>query len=382
MGPLAGIRIVEIAGIGPGPFAAMMLADMGADIVRVDRAGSVHGGDPATPPKDVMNRGRRSIGVDLKHPDGVETVLGLVERADALIEGFRPGVTERLGIGPDVCLARNPRLVYGRMTGWGQDGPMAQMAGHDMNYIAIGGALGAIGRPDERPQPPLNLVGDFGGGGMLLAFGIACGIIEARTSGAGQVVDAAMVDGTAVLTTFMHGFMAMGLWQDQRGVNMLDTGAHYYEVYECADGGFLSVGAIEPQFYAILLERTGLSDDPDFAKQNDRSMWPVLKERLASVIRTRTRDEWAEIFDGTDACVAPILSLGEATRHPHTVARRTFVEESGVVQPAPAPRFSRTEPTIQRPPAHAGQHTDEVLTEWGVADAARLAALRETGAIA
>jgi len=382
MGPLAGLRVVEIAGIGPGPFAAMMLADMGADVVRVDRAASVYGGDPATPPKDVMNRGRRSVAVDLKHPSGVETVLDLVERADALLEGFRPGVTERLGIGPDACLARNPRLVYGRMTGWGQDGPMAQMAGHDMNYIAIGGALGAIGRPDERPQPPLNLVGDFGGGGMLLAFGIACGIIEARTSGRGQVVDAAMVDGTAVLTTFMHGFMAMGLWRDERGVNMLDTGAHYYEVYECADGKYLSVGAIEPQFYAILLERTGLADDPDFAKQNDRSMWPVLKERLAAVIAGRTRDEWAEIFDGTDACVAPVLSLTEATRHPHTVARRTFVEEAGVVQPAPAPRFSRTEPAIARPPAHPGQHTDEVLIEWGAADAARVAALRADGAIA
>ncbi len=382
MGPLAGIRIVEIAGIGPGPFAAMMLADMGADVVRVDRAGSVYGGDPATPPKDVMNRGRRSVAVDLKNPEGVEAVLALVEQADALIEGFRPGVTERLGIGPDACLARNPRLVYGRMTGWGQDGPMAHMAGHDMNYIAIGGALGAIGRVDERPQPPLNLVGDFGGGGMLLAFGIACGILEARTSGQGQVVDAAMVDGTAVLTTFMHGFMAMGIWTDQRGVNMLDTGAHYYEVYECADGKFLSVGAIEPQFYAELLAGTGLSDDPDFAKQNDRSMWPILKERLAEVIRTRTRDEWAAVFDGTDACVAPVLSLGEAPRHPHTVARRTFVEESGVVQPAPAPRFSRTEPVIQRPPSHPGQHTDEVLVEWGAADAERIASLRAAGAIA
>jgi alpha-methylacyl-CoA racemase len=359
-----------------------MLADMGADVIRVDRAGQVYGGDPTTPPKDVMNRGRRSIGVDLKNPAGVETVLSLVEHADALIEGFRPGVTERLGIGPDACLARNPKLVYGRMTGWGQTGPMAQMAGHDMNYIAIGGALGAIGRPDERPQPPLNLVGDFGGGGMLLAFGIACGIIEARTSGKGQVVDAAMVDGTAVLTTFMHGFMAMGLWTDERGVNMLDTGAHYYEVYECADGKFLSVGAIEPQFYAELLEKTGLAGDEEFARQNDRSMWPHLKERLAAVIITKTRDEWAAIFDGSDACVAPILSLGEAPNHPHMVARNAFVEVGGVVQPAPAPRFSRTAEGIQRPPSHPGQHTDEVLTEWGVADGDRLATLRAEGAIA
>jgi alpha-methylacyl-CoA racemase len=376
------VRVVEIAGIGPGPFAAMMLADMGADVIRVDRAGAVYGGDPATPPKDVMNRGRRSIAVDLKNSEGVETVLKLVENADALIEGFRPGVTERLGIGPDDCLARNPKLVYGRMTGWGQDGPMAQMAGHDMNYIAIAGALGAIGRPDERPQPPLNLVGDFGGGGMLLAFGIACGIIEARMSGKGQVVDAAMVDGTAILTTFMHGFMAMGLWTDERGVNMLDTGAHYYEVYECSDGKFLSVGAIEPQFYAELLGKTGLAGDPDFSKQNDRSMWPILKERLAAVIITKNRDEWAAIFEGSDACVAPILSLGEATTNAHMVQRKAFVENAGVVQPAPAPRFSRTSAEIQRPPSHPGQHTDEVLAEWGVADAAALAALRAVGAIA
>ncbi len=381
MGPLDGVRIVEIAGIGPGPFAAMMLADMGADIVRVDRAASVGGGDPSEPPKDIMNRGRRSIGVDLKNPDGVATVLTLVEQADALIEGFRPGVTERLGIGPDACLERNPRLVYGRMTGWGQDGPMATMAGHDMNYISIAGALGAIGRPGERPQPPLNLVGDFGGGGMLLAFGVVCGILEARTSGVGQVVDAAMVDGTASLTAFIHGMMAMGSWTDERGQNMLDTGAHYYEVYECADGKFLSVGAIEEQFYAALLDGTGLSDDPEFARQHDRSMWPHLKERLAAVIATKRRDEWAEIFDGTDACVVPVLSLVEATRHPHTTARGTFIERDGVVQPAPSPRFSRTEATIQRPPSHAGQHTDEVLTEWGVADGAGLASLRASGAI-
>ena len=379
MGPLAGVRVVEIAGIGPGPFAGMMLADMGADVVRVDRAGPV--GPSALATKDVLARGRRSIGVDLKNPHGVETVLSLVENADALIEGFRPGVTERLGIGPDVCLARNPRLVYGRMTGWGQDGPMAQMAGHDMNYIAIAGALGAIGRPDERPQPPLNLVGDFGGGGMLLAFGIVCGVVEARTSGKGQVVDAAMVDGTAVLTAFIHGMMAMGGWADQRGVNMLDSGAHFYEVYECADGRFLSVGAIEPQFYAVLLEKTGLAEDPEFARQHDKSQWPHLKERLAGIIATRTRDEWAEIFDGTDGCVAPILSLGEAPSHPHNVARSTFVERDGVVQPAPAPRFSRTSAEIQRSPSYPGQHTDEVLADWGVADQARTAELRSGGAI-
>lgn len=382
MGPLAGVKVVEIAGIGPGPFAAMVLADLGADVVRVDRASSVVGGDPSTPPKDVMNRGRRSVGVDLKHPDGVATVLDLLAGADALIEGFRPGVMERLGLGPDVCLERNPRLVYGRMTGWGQDGPMASMAGHDMNYISIAGALGAIGRSDERPQPPLNLVGDFGGGGLLLAFGIVCALLEAKGSGQGQVVDAAMVDGTATLMTFFHGFKAMGIWTDERGANMLDTGAHYYEVYECADGGFLSVGAIEPQFYAVLLEKTGLADDPEFARQNDRSMWPKLKERLAAVIATRTRDEWAATFDGTDACVVPVLGPFEAPSHPHNVARSTFVERDGVVQPAPSPRFSRTTAELQRPPAHAGQHTDEVLAEWTGLDATRLAELRDAGAIA
>jgi alpha-methylacyl-CoA racemase len=381
-GPLSGIKVVEVASIGPGPFTAMMLADMGADVVRVDRAASAHGGDPGTPPKDVMNRGRRSVAVDLKHPDGVATVLELVQGADALIEGFRPGVMERLGLGPDACLARNPRLVFGRMTGWGQDGPMAAMAGHDMNYISIAGVLGAIGRPDERPQPPLNLVGDFGGGGLLMAFGVVCGVLEARTSGQGQVIDAAMVDGSAVLTTFIHGFMAMGIWQAERGVNMLDTGAHYYEVYECADGRFLSVGAIEPQFYAVLMEKTGLAGDPDFAKQNDKSMWPVLKERLAEVIATRTRDEWATIFDGTDGCVVPVLGLGEAPTHPHNTARRSFVTLDGVTQPAPAPRFSRTEATVQRPPAHVGQHTDEVLADWAGLDAEAIAARRASGAIA
>lgn len=259
---------------------------------------------------------------------------------------------------------------------------MAQMAGHDMNYVAIGGALGAIGRPGERPQPPLNLLGDFGGGGMLLAFGVVCAVLEARSSGQGQVVDAAMVDGVAVLTTFMHGMMAAGAWRDERGVNLLDTGAHFYEVYECADGRFLSVGAIEPQFYAALLQGVGLADDPDFARQMDQSTWPELKERLAEIIATRTRDEWAAIFDGTDACVAPVLSLGEAPSHPHNVARSTFVERNGVTQPAPAPRFSRTEASIQRPPAHPGQHTDEVLEEWGVANPDRLASLRASGAVA
>jgi alpha-methylacyl-CoA racemase len=385
MGPLAGMKVVEIAGIGPGPFAAMMLADMGAEVVRVDRAASVRrgdGGGGVLGTRDPLGRGRRSVGVDLKHPEGVATVLDMIDQADVLVEGFRPGVAERLGIGPEPCLERNPRLVYGRMTGWGQDGPMAQMAGHDMNYISIAGVLGAIGRPGERPQPPLNLVGDFGGGGMLLAFGVVCAVLEAKGSGRGQVVDAAMVDGSAVLTTFIHGLMATGGWVDERGVNMLDSGAHYYEVYECADGRFLSVGAIEPQFYAELLEKVGLVDDPELAHQNDRARWPVLKERLAEVFLTKPRDEWAAIFDGSDACTVPVLSLAEAPRHPHNVARSTFVEAHGVLQPAPAPRFSRTGGEIQGPPPAPGDHTDEVLASWGVADADRLAALREAGAIA
>ncbi|HEY6532621.1 MAG TPA: CaiB/BaiF CoA-transferase family protein [Acidimicrobiales bacterium] len=382
MGPLDGVRVIELAGLGPGPFAAMMLADMGAEVVRIDRAGGTPTVDTGGPQFDLLNRGRRSIAVDLKQPSGVETVLALIERADALVEGFRPGVTERLGLGPDVCLERNPRLVYGRMTGWGQEGPLAPLAGHDVNYIAIAGALGAIGRPDECPQPPLNLVGDFGGGGMLLAFGVVCAVLEARSSDRGQVVDAAMVDGTAVLTTMMHGLMAGGRWRDERGVNLLDSGAPFYDVYECADGGFLSVGAIEPQFYALAMEGFGLADDPEMAERGDPSQWPALKERLATVIATRTRDEWAEVFADSDACVAPVLSLGEATRHPHLVERGTFVEVDGVLQPAPAPRFSRTAPKLHGPPPTPGQHTDDVLRDWGVADAARVAELRSTGAVA
>jgi alpha-methylacyl-CoA racemase len=382
MGPLDGVRVIELAGLGPGPFAAMMLADMGAEVVRIDRAGGTPTVDTGGHQFDLLNRGRRSVAVDLKQPEGVETVLALLERADALVEGFRPGVTERLGLGPDVCLERNPRLVYGRMTGWGQEGPLAPRAGHDMNYISIAGALGAIGRPGERPQPPLNLIGDFGGGGMLLAFGVVCAILEARWAAHGQVVDAAMVDGTAVLTTMMHGLMAGGRWSDERGVNLLDSGAPFYEVYECSDGGFVSVGPIEPQFYAAAMEGFGLADDPEMAQRDDQSMWPALKERLAAVVATRTRDEWAEVFADTDACVAPVLSLGEATRHPHIVARGTFVEADGVLQPAPAPRFSRTAPALQGPPPEPGQHTEAVLVDWGVADAQRVAELRQSGAVA
>ncbi|MFP3906780.1 MAG: CaiB/BaiF CoA transferase family protein [Acidimicrobiales bacterium] len=381
MGPLSGVKVVEVAGIGPGPFCAMMLADMGAEVIRVDRAGAVRGGDPDAPPADVLNRGRRSIGIDLKHPDGLATLLELVEGADALIEGFRPGVAERLGIGPDDCWARNPRLVYGRMTGWGQSGPYAHTAGHDINYIALAGALDAIGRAGGPPVPPLNLVGDFGGGGMMLAFGVVCALLEASRSGEGQVVDAAMVDGAAVLMTMFHAFSAMGIWHEERGTNTLDTGAHFYDVYETADAKYVSIGSIEPQFYSELLRLTGLVDEADFAAQMDRSRWPALKERLAEVFRTKTRDEWCEIMEGTDVCFAPVLSLSEAPQHPHNVERQTFVEIAGVTQPAPAPRFTRTEAEIQRPPAHAGQHTDEVLAAAGF-DAARIAELRESGAVA
>jgi len=380
MGPLQGVRILEIAGIGPGPFAAMMLADMGADIIRVDRAGSVMGGDAAAPPSDVLNRGRRSVGIDLKNPDGVATLLDLVASADALIEGFRPGVAERLGFGPEACLARNPKLVFGRMTGWGQTGPYAQAAGHDINYIALAGALEPLGRAGDKPVPPLNLVGDFGGGGMLLAFGVVCALLEARSSGQGQVVDAAMVDGAAVLMTMFHAFRAMGIWEDERGTNLLDTGAHFYEVYETSDGKYVSIGSIEPQFYAELLRLTGLDADEAMPRQQDRTQWPALKERFIDLFKSKTRDEWCEIMEHTDVCFAPVLSMGEAPLHPHNVERGTFVERNGVVQPAPAPRFSRTPPEIQRPPAFAGQHTDEALADWGI-DPATIAKLRETGAL-
>ena len=380
MGPLAEVKIVEIAGIGPGPFCAMMLADMGADVIRVDRAGHVRGGDPEVPPGDIMNRGRRSIGVDLKSPGGVETVLRLVEQADGLIEGFRPGVAERLGIGPDDCIARNRALAYGRMTGWGQEGPYAFAAGHDVNYIALAGALDPIGRRGEGPVPPLNLVGDFGGGGMYLAFGMVCAILEARGSGQGQVVDAAMVDGAASLTTFFHGLRVMGIWDDERGTNMLDTGAHYYDVYECADGKYVSIGSIEPQFYAELRDKLGL-DDTRWDAQNSRGEWPGLKDELTAIFRTRSRDEWCALIEGTDVCFAPVLSMAEAPEHPHNKERGTFTRVAGVVQPRPAPRFSRTDGLIQRPPPHAGQHTDEVLGDCGFSDD-EVAAMRESGAVA
>ncbi len=374
-GPLTGYRILEIAGIGPGPFAAMLLADMGAEVIRVDRAQSVRGPAPDKPAGDLMLRGRRNIALDLKNPDGVETLLQLVEKADAIIEGFRPGVMERLGVGPDVCLARNPRLVFGRMTGWGQEGMYAQAAGHDINYIALAGSLAHFGRKGEAPVPPLNMVGDFGGGGMFLAYGVVCALLEAQKSGKGQVVDTAMVDGAAVLMTMFWSFKSMGIFNENApGTNLLDTGAHFYDVFECKDGRYVSLGSIEPQFYAELMELTGLKGDPDFARQMDQSMWPGLKERLREVFRGKTRDEWCAIMEATDVCFAPVLTMSEAAAHPHNAERRTFVEANGHMQPAPAPRFSRTVPQIGRASAHPGQHTEEVLREWGVPDVeARLA---------
>ncbi len=381
MGPLEGLTIIELAGIGPGPFCAMMLSDMGAEVIRVDRAGSVQGGDPDNPPRDVLNRGRRSIGVDLKNPEGVEAILRVVEQADGLIEGFRPGVTERLGIGPDDCAARNKRLVYGRMTGWGQDGPYASAAGHDINYISLAGALEPIGRAGEAPVPPLNLVGDFGGGGMYLAFGMVCGILEAQRSGQGQVVDAAMVDGAASLMNMFWTMKAAGLWEPERGTNMLDSGAHFYDVYECADGTYVSIGSIEPQFYAELLELSGLGQVEELPRQMSRQDWPAMKVQVAELFKTKTRAEWCEIMEHSDVCFAPVLSMEDAAKHPHNVARSTFVEKWGMTQAGPAPRFSRTSPELVRPAAHAGQHTDDVLQSFGF-DAEEIARLREANAIA
>ncbi len=380
MGPLEGIKVIEIAGIGPGPFCAMMLADMGAEVLRVDRVERVREHNPEQPPTDVLARGRRNLAVNLKTPEGVETVLRLVEQADALIEGFRPGVTDRLGIGPEACLKRNPRLIYGRMTGWGQEGPIAQAAGHDINYIALAGVLHTIGRKGQAPVPPLNLVGDFGGGGMLLAFGVVCALVERQRSGKGQVIDAAMVDGAALLAAAMHGMRHSGGFSDERGTNLLDTGSHFYDAYETADGKYISIGSIEPQFYAELLERSGLKDEP-LPAQMDRAKWPELKQRVAAVFKTKTRDEWNQIMEGTDVCYAPVLSIGEAYEHPHNMARGTFVEVAGVKQPGPAPRFSRTPPEISRPPAHAGQHTNEALALWGFGEE-EIRRLREAGAVA
>lgn len=363
MGPLDGKQIIEIAGIGPGPFCAMVLADLGAEVIRVDRASAVPDEFPDGPSMDLLNRGRDSIAVDLKKEEGVETVLRLVENADALIEGFRPGVAERLGIGPEKCLNRNPKLIYGRMTGWGQYGSYSQMAGHDINYIALSGVLGLIGREDESPVPPVNLIGDFGGGGMLLALGICAALVETAESGKGQVVDAAMTDGSALLATMVHSFAAMGIW-GKRGTNMLDTGAPFYDVYECADGEYISLGSIEPQFYSELMRITGLENE-DMPSQMDRTNWGQAKERIKEKIRSKSREEWVQLMEGSDVCFAPVLSIDEAIQHPHNRERETFVEISGVMQPAPAPRFSRTPSEISSPPPHPGQQTDQILSQQG-----------------
>jgi alpha-methylacyl-CoA racemase len=361
----------------------MMLADAGAQVIRLERAAPASVERGAEAPAgywDLLNRSRPSVGLDLKHPDAVELVLGLVEQADGLVEGFRPGVAERLGVGPDECLARNRALVYGRMTGWGQDGPMADAAGHDIDYIAIAGALWGLGRAGSPPVPPLNLIGDFGGGGMLMAFGMVAGLLSAARSGEGQVIDAAMVDGSASLMTIIYAFHQFGIWNEERGSNMLDTGAPFYEVYETADGKYFAAGGIEAKFYGELLTGLGLADDPTLPAQMDRAQWPAMKERFAAVFRTKTRDEWAEIFDGTDACATPVLTPWEAHLHPHNVARSTFVEVDGVVQPAPAPRFSRTPSAVSRPPSPPGADTVSGLAEWGV-DKGTIAKLRESGAL-
>lgn len=372
-GPLSGLKIVEFAGIGPGPFCGMLLSDLGADVVRVDRKGG-RGGAPS----DVTSRGRRSVALDLKSPDAIEAVLKLLESADGLIEGFRPGVMERLGLGPDVVLKRNPKLVFGRMTGWGQFGPYARAAGHDMNYIAITGALHAIGTSDK-PVPPLNLVGDFGGGALYLAFGLMAGIIHARETGQGQVIDCAMSDGAASLMAMFYGFKGAGIWKDERRSNLLDGGAHFYDTYQCADGKWISIGSIEPQFYALLLEKTGIID-PQFANQMSRDDWPELKAKLAEVLAKKSQAEWCAIMDATDICFAPVLTLDEAPNHPHNAARETFVTLEGVVQPAPAPRFSATPGVIQGPPPRIGAHNDEALGQWGFS-AAEIEALKASGAL-
>ena len=368
MGPLTGVKVLELEAIGPVPFCGMMLADMGADVLLVDRATDARLGFGRERWYDVMMRGRRSVTLDLKTADGVAAALQLVERADVLIEGFRPGVLERQGLAPDVLLARNPKLVVGRMTGWGQDGPLAPRAGHDIDYIALSGALHAIGHAEGRPVPPLNLVGDFGGGGMLLAFGVAAALFEANRSGKGQVIDAAMIEGASLLATMFWGMRAAGLWSDERGSNVLDSGAPWYDTYETGDGKHVAIGAIEPKFYTELLVRLGL-DREALPAQQDRAGWPVLRARLAEVFRTKTRDEWCRVFDGRDACFAPVLTFAEAMAHPHNIARGGHVSVGGVDQPAPAPRFSRTPGSVRRPPPERGGQGGEALAAWGFSPA-------------
>jgi alpha-methylacyl-CoA racemase len=385
MGPLQGIRIVEFAGIGPGPFCGMVLADLGADVLVVDRK------VPNANTRDVsffnlgrfalLNRGKRMVALDLKRSAGVDAALRMIGAADALIEGFRPGVMERNGLGPDVCLARNPRLVYGRMTGWGQTGPLANAAGHDVNYLALSGALALGAPPGGHPWAPPTLVGDMGGGGLVLALGIVSAILEARTSGKGQVVDAAITDGSALLTTIFHAFKAAGVWQGPGHPHVLDSSAPFYGTFHCNDGKWISIGALEPQFYALLVDKCGLADDPTFAKQWNGAAWPRMKQRIAALIATRTREEWCRLLEGTDVCFAPVLDPDEAAAHPHNRARSTFVDVDGVTQPAPAPRFSRTPAELRSPPPPPGQPDDAALADWGIAPE-EIAALRAAGALA
>lgn len=378
-GTLSGIRVIEMAGIGPAPFACMLMSDMGAEVIRIDRTRDDTNGSANT--NDIVNRGRKSIAVNLKHPQGKDTLLKLIESADVLIEGFRPGVMEKLGLGPDVCLKRNARLIYGRMTGWGQDGPLSRAAGHDINYVAITGALDAIGRREGGPVPPLNLLGDYGGGATYLVMGVLAALLESKNSGAGQVVDAAIVDGVVSLMAPIQGFQAMGIWDGHRQANLLDGGAHFYDSYECADGRWVTVGSIEPQFYTLLMEKLGVDlGEVGFDQQFEKSLWPYYKQRVADAFRTRSASEWCAIMEGTDVCFAPVLTMEEAPQYAHNRARTNFVSHKGVLQAAPAPRFSRTPSEIQGTPVAAGQDTEAILGSLGIEGAA-IAALRDAGAV-
>ena len=380
-GPLTGLRIVEFAGIGPGPFCGMMLADHGAEVIRIDRASGSRGGSQPVTSKDVLARGRKSIAIDLKSAEGVALARKIAASADGIIEGFRPGVMERLGLGPKELLADNPKLVYGRMTGWGQTGPYAPYAGHDINYIALAGALAHFGRAGGKPTPPINMVGDFGGGGMMLAFGMVSALLNVARGGEGQVIDAAMTDGTAVLMSMMHGMKAMGVWSEDLGVNMLDTGAHFYDTYETADGKFVSIGSIEPQFYAELRQRAGLTEDRDFDAQHDRGQWGALKDKLAALFKGKTRAEWDALMEHSDVCYAPVLTMSEAYTHPHNQARGTFIEIGGAMQPAPAPRYSGTATATPQPAPMPGDQSDAILRGVGLSDNA-IEELRKSGTVA
>lgn len=377
MGPLSGYKVIELAGIGPGPFCGMMLADMGAEVIRVDRVG----GSPATVGgHNILFRNRRNIAVNLKSPEGIETILKLCEGADAIFEGYRPGVTDRLGVGPEQCMARNPKLVYGRMTGWGQTGPLSQAAGHDINYISISGALHGIGRANERPVPPLNLVGDFGGGGMMMAYGIVCALLEAQKSGKGQEIDCSMHEGSAALMAMFYSMIGNKMWVDERGANLLDGSSHFYDTYETKDGKYVSIGSIEPQFYALLIEKTGV-DKKEFANQFNQPKWPEFKASLTEAFLQKTRDEWCDIMEATDVCFAPVMNLAEAPDHPHNKARNSFVEVDGIQQPAPTPRFSRTPSDTPKSMGKVGEDTDAILADCGLS-ADDIAALKSNGAVA